>query len=517
MESRVVDHSRDAADAQATVVAVGLADEERHLLTAFTSELNNGEPAIRLFAATTVDGGLNRVAILRGHGRACVGLVSARLGAREALRFVRWFAGAEGLVPVVVLGRRGDEEVLEQALAARACDVLLRHEMDGDRLLRSLRIAQELARRDAADEAARERQRSLEALLDIVWDTVEEGLLLVDENHRVQRFNPIAGALLDRPERPLAGAAFESLGWIAAGDSAGGVARFAAAELVAELERPDGGREEVGVRVRSVDRRRAGSGERPRLVSLRRRGESQETRALLAEARQFAGLGRFVAGAAHDGSNLLTPLMGYSELLLAKLPADSGLARYAQEIHRSARLASELLRRLRDRGRSQPVPEHPVPADRSLIELAGLLQSLVGRGIEVTNDLRAADLAVLTHEGELEQIVLNLAANARDAMPLGGALALRTWNERDRRWVMEIEDSGAGITPENLERIFDPSFTTKALGKGTGLGLWIVRSIVDQAGGSVAARSAPGKGTVVRVELPARRVVTPAPANTDLP
>jgi signal transduction histidine kinase len=108
------------------------------------------------------------------------------------------------------------------------------------------------------------------------------------------------------------------------------------------------------------------------------------------------------------------------------------------------------------------------------------------------------------HAGEIEQIVLNLAANARDAMPLGGRLSIRSRAVEGERWRLEVADSGSGIPPENLGRLFDPAFTTKAAGKGTGLGLWIVRSLVEQAGGHVSVKSALGRGTVVLVELPAR-------------
>ena len=498
-----------------SVIAVGLSDQERRLLTAFAGEISDGR-GVRVLNATTVDGGLNRVAIFRGNGKSCVGLISARMGAPETIRFVRWFAGSEGLVPVIVLGGKGDEAVLGQALAARACDVLLHHELDADRLLRSLRMAQELTRRDTRVEEARTNTESTQAQLDLVWDTTEEGLLLVDGKHRICRFNAVAAELLERPDRQLLGAAFSSLGWVANGPAESGLSRFAAVEVQTEIELPSGAREKVGVRVRRVGSRRAPTDEQLRIVFLRRRGEGRELRVALEEARHFAGLGRFVAGAAHDASNLLTPLLGYSELLLAKLPAESDLVRYAEEIHRSARLATELLRRLRDRGQNQPSIQLPVSADRSLADLAGILQSLVGKNIEVSNELNAGNIEVSVRTGEIEQIVLNLAANARDAMPLGGRLAMRTRSEGGARWILEVEDSGAGIGRENLERVFEPSFTTKAVGQGTGLGLWIVRSIVDQAGGKVRIESTPGVGTRVFVELPASRSPRPSAFEGDL-
>jgi two-component system cell cycle sensor histidine kinase/response regulator CckA len=239
-----------------------------------------------------------------------------------------------------------------------------------------------------------------------------------------------------------------------------------------------------------------------RAVLLRDRRETVEHAALLTEARHFAGLGRLLAGAAHDGNNLLTPLLGYCDLLLAGLPAGSDLERYAMEIERSARRTSDLLRRLLERSRGRPQEILPVLADQALAEVAGLLRSLVGSAIELEERLGAPGLAVALRDGQIEQIVLNLAANARDAMPAGGRLELRTTSENGRLWALEVQDSGVGIPPENLDRLFDPEFTTKAVGKGTGLGLWIVRSIVQEAGGRIRITSQPGKGTTVRIELP---------------
>jgi two-component system cell cycle sensor histidine kinase/response regulator CckA len=240
-----------------------------------------------------------------------------------------------------------------------------------------------------------------------------------------------------------------------------------------------------------------------RAVLLRDRRETAEQVALLAEARHFAGLGRLLAGAAHDGNNLLTPLLGYCDLLLAGLPAGSDLERYALEIERSARRTADLLRRLLERSRGRTRAIGPVLADQALKEVAGLVRSLVGSSVELAEEYGAPGLAVALREGQIEQLVLNLAANARDAMPAGGRLELRTISESRRIWALEVRDSGVGIPPENLDRLFDPEFTTKAVGKGTGLGLWIVRSIVQEAGGRIRISSQPGSGTTVRIELPA--------------
>lgn len=502
--------SSEIPEGSAALIAVGLSSEERNLLDAFGADLE-AATGVRLFSATTVEGGLGRLSVLRGRGTPCVGLVSAGVGEREALRMLRWFSAPTGLAPVVVLGGRNDGALLAEALACRACDVLLRHELDVDRLARSIRLAAELARRDLADEALRERLRGLEELLDTVWEVTEEGLLLVDGDRRVQRCNPAAERLFSLPGRELLGASFGALGWVSSSPESTGAAQFAVAEIPVEIERHEEGRLRVGLKVRPLGRR-AGAQERARVVSIRPQTDPAEAGALTAEARHFSGLGRFLAGAAHDCSNLLTPLLGYCELLLTKLPEKSGLAGYAREIERSARLAAELMHRLRDTARNQPIAEGSVVPDRCLVDLTGLLRSLVGRGIEVVEELRGGDLEVSVRSGEIEQIVLNLAANARDAMPLGGRLVVRTRAESEERWSLEIEDTGGGISPDNLPRLFDPAFTTKALGKGTGLGLWIVRSIVEQVGGTVSVSSTLGKGSTVRVELPAR----PSRATPDL-
>jgi signal transduction histidine kinase len=514
MQGRPWVERRELPEGATVLIVAGLSAEERSLFAAFAEELEAATGVHCLFAGT-VETALGRLSALRPHGSPCAALLSAGVGEREVLRLLRWFATPGAIAPVVVLGTRSDEALLAAAMQARACDVLLRHELDADRLARTIRLAAELARRDLAEETLRTARRSVEELFELVWDLVDEGLLLVGEDRLVKRHNGAAERLLTTPGRDIAGAAFGSLGWGTPAFEPSASDAFSG-EMVTELDRPEGKRIRVGLKSRPLSRA-AGAGGRARIVSIRPRPEAVDGVALTAEARHFAGLGRLLAGAAHDCSNLLTPLLGYCELLSAKLSEGSQTAGYAREIERSARLAAELMNRLSDTARNQPSSEGQVLADRCLLDLAGLLHSLVGRGVEVSEELRGGDLRVTLRAGEMEQIVLNLAANARDAMPLGGRLFLRSRAEGQRLWILEVEDSGGGIAPENLGRVFDPAFTTKAAGKGTGLGLWIVRSIVEQAGGTVAVRSSLGKGTTVRVELPARRLPPETSAAGGLP
>ena len=490
----------EVPEGSTALLVVGLSSEERSLFAAFEPDLE-AATGVHCRFASSADGGLGRYVALRSRGTPVALLVSSTLGDRQVIRLVRSVATPGGLAPVILLGTRGDDELFAEALSARATDVLHRHELDADRLARSVRFAAEIARRDIAAEAAVAKARTVDEVLEAVWELVEEGLLVVDGDHRVRRANGAASRLLGVEPETLASTPFGSLPWAIHGPAEGAV--LSADEISADVERPAGGRLRVGLKARSLARH-AGQGERTRVVAIRARSETQGANLLVEEGRHFIGLGRFLAAVAHDLSNLLTPLMGYCDLLLERLPPGSPGLGHAREIDKSARLATELVVRLRDVARNQPQIEGSVVPDRCLLDLAGLLRSLVGRGIAVVEELRAGEVEVPLHPGELEQIVLNLAANARDAMPLGGRIALRSRAIDGRRWRLEVEDSGSGIPPENLGRLFDPAFTTKVAGKGTGLGLWIVRTIAEQAGGTVSVSSQLGRGTSVALELPIR-------------
>ncbi|MDQ1348742.1 MAG: two-component system, cell cycle sensor histidine kinase and response regulator CckA [Acidobacteriota bacterium] len=491
---------------ETVVVGVGLGGSEGSALRAFQAEVEEST-LTRWLEASTVDGALARLRRLHERGAACVGLVSATLGDREVVRLVRSLCGPSGLSPVVVVAGRSDEPVVTAAMLAGACDFVLVHEIDADCLVRSIRFAAQVAQHEREAEHWRFDHADLELRFGAIWDLIEDGLLLVDEQLCIRRWNRAAKSLLGLADADLDGTPFGALRWTQSGEGAPDAGSLSARELPAEFERPDGSRIRLGLRVRVFPRHAAPGGasrpaDRMRAVLLRDRRETDEHAALLAEARHFAGLGRLLAGAAHDGNNLLTPLLGYCDLLLAGLPPGSDLERYAQEIERSARRTSDLLRRLLERSRGRPQELRPVLADRALADLAGLLRSLVGSAVELEEQFGAPGLAVALRDGQVEQLVLNLVANARDALPGGGKLALRTVSENGRAWALEVADSGIGIPVENLDRLFDPNFTTKAVGKGTGLGLWIVRSIVQEAGGRIRITSRPGKGTTVRIELP---------------
>ena len=228
-------------------------------------------------------------------------------------------------------------------------------------------------------------------------------------------------------------------------------------------------------------------------------------------AQQLETVGQLATGAAHDFNNLLTVIIGHAELALT---ANRGQAQLdLAAILRAAEQATGLARQLLtlSSGASAEVESSDLNAVAG--ETARLLRRLVNAAIEITDDLYEEPLPVLVDRSRLEQLLLNLAVNARDAMPEGGRLTIRTGltgSAGDRHARLVIEDTGVGITPAALLQIFEPFYTTKDPGKGTGLGLVTVQRIVRGGEGTIDVRSQPGIGTTFTVTLPLDRRLPPA-------
>lgn len=220
------------------------------------------------------------------------------------------------------------------------------------------------------------------------------------------------------------------------------------------------------------------------------------------QAEQLAALSTITAGIAHDVGTPMTTILGYAELLERSAPDDKSRDR-ARHIVDQVRRVTDLLQTLLNIAR-------PRRAEPERIDVAGVLdhsvdffrEKLKGRGIVVERDY-AARPTVVADRDRLEQIFLNLIVNAADAMPSGGTLSVRI-ERRDPEFVqIEIEDTGVGIEPEDLDRIFDAFYTTKARGKGTGLGLLVSQRIIREHGGTLRVQSEVGKGTCFTLTLPA--------------
>ena len=227
-------------------------------------------------------------------------------------------------------------------------------------------------------------------------------------------------------------------------------------------------------------------------------------------------MGRIAVGVAHDLNNLLTVVLACSDSLRSGLDPSDPRAEEVGDIWRAAKIGASLTHRLLAIGHRRSPGLRLVRPDVVVAELGPLLRRLVAPRVTVTVQVAPAAGAVLADEGELEQVIMNLAANARDAMPRGGALALEIANvdvgdaepndpdalPRGEYVMLGGRDTGSGMSEEVLARIFEPFFTTKGSGEATGLGLAYVQTIVTERGGYVRVRSAPGAGTTFRVYLP---------------
>ena len=238
----------------------------------------------------------------------------------------------------------------------------------------------------------------------------------------------------------------------------------------------------------------------------------------LRQSQKMEALGRLAGGLAHDFNNLLTAIRGYCGLLESGLAGDDDGAQagYVQEIAAASERAAELTNKLLTLSRRQLVSRKVVAINDQIANMEGLLRRLIGEDVELVTDLTADAGHVRADPHQLDQALLNLTVNARDAMPQGGRLVLRTERvdlaelDIDRRpdlqpgshVLLSVSDTGMGMDHETLEHVFEPFFTTKESGKGTGLGLATVYASIHQEGGHVEVDSAPGRGAVFRIYLP---------------
>ena len=242
----------------------------------------------------------------------------------------------------------------------------------------------------------------------------------------------------------------------------------------------------------------------------------RESEDRLRQSQKMEAVGKLAGGIAHDFNNLLTSINGYSELALTMVDESNPIQGYLVEIKKSGDRAAALTRQLLAYGRKQILQPKLVNLNTIVFDMHRMLQRLLGEDIEIRTHLDPGLGMIRMDPGQLEQILLNLALNARDAMPQGGRLVFETGNivldEEFANSRLEIgsgpsaalivSDTGFGMTPEIRDRIFEPFFTTKEVGKGTGLGLSSVYGIVKQSGGGISVDSHPGEGTAFKLYFP---------------
>jgi signal transduction histidine kinase/CheY-like chemotaxis protein len=253
-------------------------------------------------------------------------------------------------------------------------------------------------------------------------------------------------------------------------------------------------------------------------------GRLQEINEQLEQSQKMEAVGRLAGGVAHDFNNLLTAIMGHTRLLLDRLPGDSVNRREVERIDQVSRRAATLTKQLLAFSRRQVLRPEILDLNSVINDIREMIQRMIGEDIELVCPLDPDLGSIRADRGQLEQVILNLCVNSRDAMPDGGCLTIQTYKQHlpcdspdspaefpvGTQVALVVRDTGQGMDEGTRERVFEPFFTTKELGKGTGLGLSTVYGIVRQSEGHIRIESEPGQGTAIWIYFPWRGEMAPA-------
>ncbi len=454
------------------------------------------------------DEGLRRLR----EGRFDAVVLDYNLPGEDGLDVLRRIKSIRGELPVILITAFGDEEVAVEAMKEGASDYLVKRFGSPAQEGKLAAAVAKALRQAQLAQAYRRSQELLRTALELAWDGV--AYVSLDTGRTIfanEAFSRMAGLGREDLERrslrdlfvPEDRARLDALvDGVRASGAAG--ARF---EGELRLLRPDGRQLVADLRATQAEI----GGERCALLAARDITEKKRLAEHLVQAQKMEAVGRLAGGIAHDFNNLLGAILGYASYLKRRLDPQDRTYRSAGTIEAAAERAADLVQRLLSFARSGPPEAVPFSLNRLVEETVRLLQRSVAETIRIECALGPGLPAVEGDETQLQQALLNILLNARDAMPRGGVLAVATWvaareeaPRPERPFVaIAVRDTGVGMPPEVRARIFEPFFTTKARGKGTGLGLASAYAIVKAHGGEIEVFSEEGRGTEVRIFLPA--------------
>jgi PAS domain S-box-containing protein len=458
--------------------------------------------------------------------RPAIALVDLRLPDMDGMEVIGGLHRISALTEAIVLTGNASVDSAIRAMREHTCDYLVKP-VAPEQLLSTLERAGERWQRRNAEEALRRSEERSQRLLQNISDVVA----VVDEDLVYRYVSPsVTRVSGHRPEELIGRSCLE----LSHPDDTAAIERFVRDSLWSSAPQPT-----AAIRMRHVDgtwrllevtsARLVGEEDFEGLVlTARDVTERQRLEEQLRHAQKMESVGRLAGGVAHDFNNLLTAILGFSELLMTDTRPASRRNADLQAIHRAAEQGASLTRQLLAYSRRQILAPTLVDLGALTREVERILARLLGTDIEIaiTGDVDPG--LVKADRGQLEQVLMNLGVNARDAMPEGGRLTIdtrrvdldgtsveaRLHRARGPYVRLTVADTGAGMDAETRARVFEPFFTTKPHGKGTGLGLATVHGIVEQSGGFVDVASEPGQGTTFTIHLPRveRQAAVPSPA-----
>jgi hypothetical protein len=424
-------------------------------------------------------------------------------------------------LPFILLSGTLGEELAIETLKNGATDYVLKQRLSrlGPAVQRAVRESRERAERRRAEEALSREQQFISAVL----DNVQAAIVACDSSGALSLFNRAAREFHGIPAGPVPPTQWEEYYDLYHADGKtpmrkDEVPHFRAlkGEVVRDSEMmiiPKHGKTRTllvsGQAIVSASGENLGA-----VVAMHDISERQQLEEQLRQAQKMEAVGRLAGGIAHDFNNLLTVIMGYNGLLLMRLEENDPARQNVEEVGRAAHRASSLTRHLLTFSRKQILQPRVLDLNSVVAEVEKMLHRLIGEDIQVKTMLDAELGSIKADPGHIEQLIMNLAVNARDAMPDGGTLTIRTAiisagtknangsEKSDASVMLEVSDTGCGMSDEVQRHIFEPFFTTKEVGRGTGLGLATVYGIVEQWKGQISVTSEVGKGTTFRTLFP---------------